>query len=292
MELRVLRYFLTVAREENISAAADFLHLTQPTLSRQLMELERELGVTLFRRGKRKITLTEEGMLLRKRAEEITELVQKTQAEILAPEEDVKGDIYIGSAETRVMALLAEIIRELQAEYPKIRVNIFSGNADDVTEKLDKGLLDFGLLIQPCNIAKYESIRLPQKDTWGMLMRGDSPLAAAEAVRPEDLWDAPLLASRQRLVSGEVGEWLGKDFEELNMVASYNLIFNASVMVEEGMGYALCLEGLVNTSGDSPLCFRPLEPRLEASLNIVWKKYQVFSRAAELFLEKLRARYG
>lgn len=292
MELRILRYFLALAREESISAAAEFLHLTQPTLSRQLMDLEQELGTKLFTRGKRKITLTGEGMLLRKRAEEIVDLVDKTEAELLTPDDIISGDIYIGGGETCAMRRIAKVIREITGEHPGVRFHLFSGNAEDVTERLDKGLLDFGILIQPTNLEKYNSLRFPVVDTWGVLMRKDSLLAKKAAIRPQDLWDVPLLASRQRLVSSDITKWIKKDYEKLNLVATYNLIYNASLLVDEGVGYALCLDGLVNTTGDSNLCFRPLEPRLEAHLDIVWKKYQVFSKAAELFLSRVRTAFG
>lgn len=288
MELRVLRYFLAVAREQSISAAAAYLHLTQPTLSRQLIELEEELGTKLFIRGKRQITLTDEGMLLRKRAEEIADLVQKTQAEVTAAGEVISGDIYIGGGETYAMHLLASIILDMQREHPDIRVHVYNGNAEDVTDRLDKGLLDFGLLIQPSDVSRYQSIRLRASDIWGVLMRKDSPLAGRETILPEDLWDVPLITSRQRLVDGEIGKWIKRDYENLNVVATYNLVYNASVMVEEGMGYALTLDKLVNTTGDSILCFRPFSPRLEAGLDVVWKKYQVFSKAADIFLQRMR----
>ncbi|MFV0400020.1 MAG: LysR family transcriptional regulator [Oscillospiraceae bacterium] len=292
MELRILRYFLALAREESISAAAEFLHLTQPTLSRQLMDLEQELGTKLFTRGKRKITLTGEGMLLRKRAEEIIDLVDKTEAELLTPDDIISGDIYIGGGETCAMRRVAKVMREITDEHPSVHFHLFSGNAEDVTERLDKGLLDFGILIQPTNLEKYNSLRFPAVDTWGVLMRKDSLLAKKAAIRPQDLWDVPLLASRQRLVSSDITKWIKKDYEKLNLVATYNLIYNASLLVDEGVGYALCLDGLVNTTGDSNLCFRPLEPRLEAHLDIVWKKYQVFSKAAELFLSRVRTAFG
>lgn len=288
MELRVLRYFLAVAREQSISAAAEALHITQPTLSRQLMELEKELGVNLFTRGKRKIILTEEGMLLQKRAEEITDLVQKTQAEIATSDETVGGDIYIGGGETYAMHWIAGIIRELQQEHPDICVHLYSGNAEDVTERLDKGLLDFGLLIQPTDVIKYQSLRLPTKDIWGVLMRKDSPLAGRESINPKDLWDQPLIVSRQRLTSGSIAKWMKKEYEKLNLVATYNLIYNASIMVEEGLGYALCLDKLLNTTGDTSLCFKPLSPQLDSGLDIVWKKYQVFSKAAALLLDRMQ----
>ena len=292
MELRVLRYFLAVAREENISAAADYLHLTQPTLSRQLMDLEEELGKKLFLRGNRKITLTEDGVLFRKRANEILELVEKTESEFRSADEAVAGDIYIGGGESEAMRLVAQTARALQRLHPGIRYHLYSGNADDVGERLDKGLLDFGILIEPFDRKKYDSLRLPHRDRWGVLMRRDSPLAALAEIRPEDLLDKPLLHSRQSKVRDGMQAWFGRDMEELNVVGTYNLLYNASLMVEEGVGYALCLDRLINTTGDSRLCFRPLVNQVTAGMDLVWKKYQVFSKAAEKFLEAMRERAG
>lgn len=287
MDVRVLRYFLAVTREESISGAAGFLHLTQPTLSRQLMDLEDELGKKLFIRSSRRITLTPEGMLLRKRAEEIVSLVEKTTAEFHSPKETVSGDIYLGAGETDGMRLIAKVINELQHDYPHIRYHLFSGNADDVTERLDKGLLDFGLLIAYPHLYKYDAIRLPAADVWGVLMRKDNPLAALEKIRPEDLRDMPLIVSKQTLGSRELSAWLKTDLEGLNIKMTYNLVYNASLMVQEGIGCALSLDKLVNITDDGSLCFRPLDPRLEAPLFIVRKRYQVFSKAAEVFLNKL-----
>lgn len=287
MELRVLRYFLAVAQEESISAAAEVLHLTQPTLSRQLMDLEAELGKPLFLRGKRKITLTEDGVLLRKRAGEIVELVEKTESELTAAEGSVSGEVCIGAGETDAMRLIARAAKALQAEHPQIRYHLYSGNADDVSERLDKGLLDFGLMIEPFDLGKYDSVKLPAADTWGVLMRRDSPLALRSCIRPEDLWGLPLLTSRQSLVQNGLSGWFRRDYGALNIISTYNLIYNAALMVEEGLGYALTLDKLINTGGGSPLCFRPLEPGLEVGLDIVWKKHQVFSKAAEKFLETL-----
>lgn len=292
MDIRVLRYFLAVAREESISGAAEYLHLTQPTLSRQLMDLEIELGKKLFIRGSRKVTLTEEGLLLRKRAEEILDLVEKTESELHEKDEaDIAGDIYIGGGETAAMRLVAQTAKELQADYPHIRYHLFSGNGEDVSERLDKGLLDFGILIEPFNLKKYDAIQLPATDIWGVLMRKDSPLAEKESIGPKDLWRVPLLTSRQVMAQKELLAWLGKKPEELNIVTTYNLIYNASLMVEEGLGYALSLDKLINTTGDSALCFRPLAPKLEVGLDVVWKKYQVFSAATAKFLARLQAKF-
>lgn len=290
MELRVLQYFLAVAREQNISAAAGSLHLTQPTLSTQLKALEEELGKQLLVRGtkgSRKVTLTQEGMLLRKRAEEILSLVQKTAEEITRSDEHVAGEISIGAGETDIVRYFARTAKKLQQRYPDIRYRISSGNAEYVLEYLDKGLIDFGLLFGETDSLKYRSLELPARDTWGVLLRRDSPLAEKEAISPQDLWDQPLIVSHQRGGSDHLPQWLGKEYSQLNVVATYNLVFNASLLVEEGVGCALCLDKLIHTQGTS-LCFRPFTPRLEASACLVWKKYQVFSKAAETFLRCLQ----
>lgn len=290
MDIRILRYFLAVVREESISGAAEALHLTQPTLSRQLMDLEEELGVKLLNRGKKnqRITLTEEGMLLRKRAEEIVSLTDKTLSEFDTKSDIISGDIYIGGGETNAMKLIAKIAKKLQSQYPLIRYHLYSGNADDVAERLDKGLLDFGLFIEPARMERYNYLRLPDTDTWGLLMQKDSPLANHKSIHAEDLENLPLIVSRQSMVHNELSGWRGSDFDHLNIVATYNLIYNASLMVDEGFGYALCLDRLVFPAKNSNLCFRPLEPKLEAHLSIAWKKHQVFSKAAEKFLEALQ----
>lgn len=291
MEFRVLKYFLAVAREENISAAAESLHVTQPTLSRQLMDLEAELGKTLFTRGNRRISLTEEGMILRKRAEEIVNLVDKTETEIMASDDDISGDVYIGGGETEGMRFIAKTAKQLNDEGYNIRYHLFSGNAIDVADQLDKGLLDFGLFVEGANLQKYDSIRLPYTDTWGVFMRKDSPLAKQHEIHPEDLWHLPLITSRQAAANNELSGWLKRDAEQLNIVATYNLLYNASLMVEEGVGYALCIDKLIRLSDDGPLCFRPLKPARTAHLDIAWKRYQVFSKAAELFLKKLQENF-
>lgn len=296
MELRVLRYFLAVAREGTITRAAHLLHVTQPTLSRQLQDLEEELGQKLFIRSNHSITLTPEGMFLRKRAEEIMELVNKTEAEFNSMGKIIGGDIYIGGGETEAMKLIAGIINELRDDFPDIRYHIYSGNAEDVMERIDKGSLDFGVLIQPVDISKYDYVNLPYKDIWGVVMRKDSPLAAQKTITRKDLRSVPLICSRQitsrSSVKNGVAEWFGKDFEKLNIVATYNLIYNAALMVQEGIGYAFSLDKLIDITAHSNLMFRPLEPCLESSLNIVWKKYQVFSAAAEIFLERLKENFS
>ena len=288
MELRVLRYFLTVAQQGNITSAARLLHITQPTLSRQIRDLEEELGHPLFERNSHSISLTPEGLLLRRRAEEILDLVQKTEVELAQPDSVVAGDVYVGAGETIGAHFLTQAACILRKKYPDVHFHIFSGDGVDVCERLDKGLLDFGLLFDPVDQKKYSALRLPHQDVWGVLLRRHSPLAQKDAVSPGDLAGQPLIVSRQTLKRPFFLDWFGKNTEELNIVGTYNLIFNGSLMVEDGMGCAFSLAGLVNVSSPTGLCFRPLEPRVEAIIYLVWKKHQVFSRAAEKYLEELR----
>lgn len=295
MDIRVLRYFLEIAREKNITAAAAFLHVTQPTLSRQIKNLEEELGQQLFIRGSHSMKLTPEGMILRKRAQEIISMVDKTEAEFRFMENTVGGDVYIGSGETRAVYDVAQIAQELRVDYPGIHYHLYSGNSEDVTERLDKGLLDFGILIQPADLSKYDYINMPERDRWGVLMRRDSSLAEKKTIQKEDLLELPLICSRQAIAGeydvNEFTQWFGKDFDKLDIVTTFNLIYNASMMVEAGVGYAITIDKLVNTTESSKLCFRPLEPCLEAGLNIIWKKQQILSAAAQLFLDKLRQKF-
>ena len=290
MELRLLEYFLAVAREQNITAAAKALHISQPALSTQLKNMEAELGKKLLIRGvkgSRKVILTEEGMILRKRAEEMLLLMRRTEEEITGFDETIAGNVFIGTGETEIVRLFAKASKNLQQKYPDIRYNISSGNAEYVLEYLDKGLIDFGLLFTEIDAQKYEAIPVPIKDTWGVLMRKNSPLAEKEMICPEDLWDKPLIVPQQKGDNAYLGRWLQREESELHIVATYNLLFNASLLVDEGLGYALCYNKLINTQG-SNLCFRPLSPQLVAPGFIVWKKYQVFSKAANIFLQYLR----
>ncbi|HIX81624.1 MAG TPA: LysR family transcriptional regulator [Candidatus Erysipelatoclostridium merdavium] len=288
MEFRVLQYFLAIARKETISKAAESLHITQPTLSRQMKGLEEQLGKQLFIRGNRKINLTEEGILLRQLAEEIISLVEKTESEIMHSDTTISGDIYIGSGETEGMRILAKVIDTCHKEYPKIKFHLYSGNSQDVVEKIENGLIDFGVLIEPADISKYDFIKLPVKDKWGVLMRKDSPIASLKSITADTLKKLPLICSNQEIVKNEISGWLNDDYNKLNIVATYNLIYNASLLVEEGSGYALGLDKLINTSGNSKLCFIPLEPKLEVGLTLIWKKYHLFSKAASYFLNQLR----
>lgn len=289
MELRELKYFLAIARKQSISKAAEVLFITQPSLSRQMQNLEKEIGKQLFIRGNKKITLTETGILLRKRAEEMIALYEKTQAEITIPSENIGGNIYIGGGESYAVGFVAKVAKAVQTENPNIKFHFFSGDTGEVIEKLDKGLIDFGILVEPADLSKYDYIRLPQKDTWGVLMRKDSPLSEKEYITPKDLYNVPLIRSRHAIFSKELSSWFRCDAESLNVVATYNLIYNASLLVREGIGYVISLDKLINTEGNSELCFRPLRPKIETSLAVVWKKYQVFPKAAEFFLKRLQA---
>lgn len=291
MELRLLRYFLAVAQEGNITKAANSLHVTQPTLSRQMKDLELELGQQLFIRGSHSISLTAEGMMLRKRAEEIIDMVSKTKAEVASIQQAVSGDIYIGSGETHAMRLIAQVIKNLRLEYPGIRYHFYSGNAENVTERLDKGLLDFGLLIQPTDLSKYKSFPLAVQDTWGVIMPKNCDLAQKQFVTKNDLIGLPLICSQQAIQKtssdNEFRNWFGADFDKIDIIATYNLVFNASLLVEQGVGYVLTLDKLIDTM-NNVVCFRPLKPPLQSNLDIVWKKNQIFSPAAKIFLEALK----
>ena len=293
MDIRVLRYFLTVAREESFSRAADALFLSQPTLSRQIKDMEDELGVQLFTRTNRNVILTPEGQRLRKRAQEIVDLMEKTQEEFSSLEGEISGEIYIGCGETQIMREIAKVMIPLQQEYPGIHFNLYSGNADDVSDRLDKGLLDFGLLFEPYEIRKYDTLQLPFADTIGFLMKETHPLAQKQSLRMEDVVGIPLIVPSQgQSVSGSAS-LMNQEFDpgRMNIVCRYNLLFNAAVMVEQGMGIALCLDHLADTTEHTGLTFRPLYPAAVNRLRLAWKKYQIFSPAAELFLRRFRQQF-
>ena len=291
-ELRVLNYFLTVAREGGLTGASEVLHVTQPTMSRQIQELEEELGQKLFIRTTRSMVLTPEGMLLRKRAEEILEMAERTKSEFSAMGNTVEGDVLIGSGETFALKQITDLMAQIREEYPGIHFQIYSGNAEEVAERLEKGLLDFGGFVEPTDISRYNSIRLPVLDTWGLILRKDHPLAQKEHITRGDLGDVPLIMSRQEMAAQKAGnnylDWFGGSYELLNVVAGYNLMYNGALMVRSGLGCAVGLDRIVNTTETSDLCFRPFDPPLEAGIVVVWKKYQVFSKAAEMLLEKMK----
>jgi len=291
MEIRVLKYFLAVAREESVLRAAESLHLSQPTLSRQLMDLEHELGKKLFIRGARHITLTEEGMLLRSRAEEIVDLCDKTTAEIAA-DEDIGGDVYIGAGETEAMRLIAKTAKKIQNDHPNICFHIFSGHAETVSERLDKGLIDFGLLLDIEGGSKYEQLSLPAADRFGLLMRKDSTLAKKDKIDIGELHSLPLIVPAQSHFNKAQERRVKNIISKQRIVATYNLIYNASLLVEEGLGCALCLDDLIKITEDGPLCFVPISGVGEIRSFVVWKKNRVFSKAAKLFLERMQEEFA
>ncbi|MBE6086412.1 MAG: LysR family transcriptional regulator [Selenomonas ruminantium] len=295
MELRVLNYFLTVAREESFSRAAEKLHLSQPTLSRQLKDLEEEFGKQLLIREPRRILLTDDGQLLRRRAEEILSLVEKTEGELLSSNEDISGDIRIGAGESVHFGLIMEAARQLQKQHPRIRFHIVTGDGRTTMTRLDRGLIDFAFVYGRLDPAKYQELPLPVRDQWVLFLRKDDELAKQDTIKASDLWHRPLLFSRQALSLSTHGDellnWLQKPLEELHIAGSYTLLYNATLMVKEGMGYAISFDQLINTTGTS-LCTRPLEPAIFTEPSIVWKKNQVFSKASQAFLAALQEKFN
>lgn len=287
MEIRVLRYFLETAREGNMTRAAERLFISQPTMSKQLKELENELGIKLFIRSNYSIRLTEAGMLLRERAEDIISLVDKTEAEFRALEEADSGDIYVGAPESDSMGLFVQIVRKLQDEHPRIRCNIYSGNMQDVCEKLDKGLLDFAIVMNYVDLSKYNYLPMSTKDTWGIVLRRDDPLAVKESFCIADLQHLPLICSRQ-WVDQDFPQWFASKSDHVNIKATYNLPFNGSVMAKAGIGYAVMLDKLVYTGEGSDLVFRPLKDVPKAEMYIIWRKAQTFTPVAKLLIERLK----
>lgn len=292
MELRVLRYFLALAREENISKAAESLYITQPTLSRQLAELEEELGATLFIRGKRKITLTEEGMLLRRRAEEMVELEIKTENEFRQRNENLSGTVSVGAAETRAAEIFPRAIESFRKKYPDVTFDIHSDIADHVKERLDRGVLDIGLLVEPGEIGKYEFMRLGIEDRCGILMSAKSPLAEKEYVTVEDLQGLPVVANKRASVRDFYRRALGEGFDRLNVIATFNLINNAALFALQDRGYVFTIEGTLANYKNDELAFRPFYPEISQPTFIIWKRYQPMSRPVSRFLEEIRMLIG
>lgn len=287
MEFRILKYFLVVAREQNITNAAQLLHITQPTLSRQLKELEEELGLQLLIRGNKNVSLTEDGMLFKKRAEEIVDLADRTLNDMKHTKEEIYGNIYIGSGETDGIRSIVSCIKEINKKYPNIHFHINSGDKIDILEKLDRGLIDFGVFLDPIDKTKYNYLKIPAIDTFGIIARKDSILAPKKFVTKQDLIDKPLILSRQTTEDSNIMRWLDTTPDKLNIVATYNLAFNASIMVDEGVGYALTLDKIVNTSESSNLTFIPLQPSIKIDMYVMWKKYQVLPKATKQFLKQL-----
>lgn len=287
MEFRVLEYFLAIAREGSFSKAAKQLHITQPTLSRQISDLEKEIGKVLFIRGKKQVSLTEDGVFLFNRAKEIVSLKDKTLIEFSKNDDNVYGDVYIGGGESLGMSLIAKTIKLTQDKYPNIRFHLFSGNAESVVEKLEKGLIDFGILINSCVTDKYEHIKLGVCDQLGVLMRKDDVLANKNTISISDITNKPLIVSAQESLENIAKN--NYEFNELTKkaICTYNLLYNASLLVREKVGYCICIDNIINTKG-SDLIFKPLEPRIDVKLILVYKKYNIFSKAASIFLDLLK----
>lgn len=292
MEIRILRYFLTVVREESITKASEVLHITQPTLSRQLAQMEKDLGVKLFDRGTRKIKLTNEGILLRRRAEEILQLVDKTEKELVEQEEQVEGKISMGCGEIAAVQLLSQIIKSFRQKYPLVTFDIFTATADLVKEQMDKGLLDIGLFLEPVDMEKYEFTRLDIGEKWVVLMRSDDPLAARETITAKDLSELPLILPRRMNVQNELASWFGSYYDRLNVVFTSNLSTNSSIMVNSGLAYSLVIEGAVPFLDHSKVTYRPLDPPLTATSVLAWKRGQPFSLATTKFIQHIQCFLG
>ena len=284
MDIRTMQYYLAVVREGTISGAAESLHVAQPSLSRQMKELEEDLGVSLFERGNRRITLTEEGMILRRRAEEMLRLIQLTEAELTQAKDRITGEVNIGAGESHAFHFLSSVAAQIAQEHPEVRFHVVSGDTRDLMEQLNNGLLDFALIFSEVDRSQYHSLALPQEDRFGVLMRRDSELAERNVITLADLEDKPLIISR---ASGEMIH--GLMGRQPHIAATYNLIYNASLLVEDGLGYALGFDKLINVDGDSSLCFRPLSPAVAVTGTLIWKRYQVLSPAVRLFAETLRS---
>lgn len=285
MEIRVLRYFLAVVREESITKAAELLHITQPTLSRQLAQMEEEMGVKLFDRGTRKIVLTNEGLLLRRRAEEILELVDKTERELSEQDETVEGTVSIGCGDLTAVQLLPELIRSFHERHPAVTFDLYTATADHIKDRMDRGLTDIGLLLEPINMEKYDYIRLNQREQWVVVMHPDSPLAKLDRITPKDLKGMPLILPRRLTVRSELARWFGADFDKLNILFTSNLPSNSSIMVHHKLAYSIVIKGSIAFWDKEKITYRPLSPELEATSVMAWKRKQPFALAAEKFIE-------
>ena len=287
MELRTLRYFLAAAQEENITRAADILHVTQPTLSRQIMDLERELGVTLMLRGKNGLKLTDDGILFRQRAQEIVELVDRLEKDFAEKQNDISGMVVIGASEVGGSQTLAKLIKEFSEKYPAVQFTLYNETVDNIKDRLDKGLVDIGLLLEPIDVTKFDYIRLSQQDTWGLLVRDDHELAERLSLTAEDVVSCPLILPLRENMRAEILHWLGREEKDLKISMFYTLLSNAALMVAEGLGCAFCMDGALAIRSDPRLRFIPLEPRRMTHSVLVWKKNKLFSPAASLFIQEI-----
>ena len=287
MELRTLRYFLAVAQEENITKAADILHVTQPTLSRQMMDLERELGVTLMLRGKNGLTLTDDGIFFRQQAQEIVELADRLEKSFVERQNNISGMVVIGASETVGSQTLARLIKEFSGKYPAVQFTLYNETVDNIKDRLDKGLVDIGLLLEPVDVTKFDYVRLSQQDTWGLLVRDDHPLTEKESLTADDVAPYPLILPLRDNIRVEIIHWLGRDEKELTIPLFYTLLSNAALMVAEGLGCAFCMDGALAIRSDPRLRFIPLEPRRVTHSVLVWKKNKIFSPATSLFIQEI-----
>ena len=287
MELRTLRYFLAAAQEENITRAADILHVTQPTLSRQIMDLERELGVTLMIRGKNGLKLTEDGVFFRQRVQEIVELADRLEKDFAERQDDISGMVVIGASEAVGGQTLAKLIKEFSEKYPAVQFMLYNETVDNIKDRLDKGLVDIGLLLEPIDVTKYDYVRLSQQDTWGLLVRDDHPLTQKASLAADDVAPYPLILPLRDNIRAEILNWLGRDEKELRLPLFYTLLSNAALMVAEGLGCAFCMDGALAIRSDPRLRFIPLEPRRMTHSVLVWKKNNLFSPATSLFIQEI-----
>lgn len=288
MDLRLLEYFLAVAKTGNITKAAEQLHVTQPTISRQLMELEETMGALLMIRGKRQITLTDAGVLFQQRAQEIIDLMDKTSRDIADQNDLIGGAVSIGCVESCVSRMLPEVLKEFSALHPKVGYELYSADGDDIREKLDRGELDFGVLVEPIEAAKYDYLRLPYWETWGVLMRKDDPLAEKETIGKEEILSIPLILPRREIVQDNIAGWFGVERSQLNIFAGHNLLNNAALLVEANLGYAVCVGGSFEIRGGENLCFIPFAPERTTGHVMAWKKNRVFHSAASHFRDYMK----
>ena len=291
MEIRTLRYFLAVAREENMTRAADLLHVTQPTLSKALKSLEDELGKKLFTRHSFRIELTEEGVLLRKRAEDLVFMADKIEQEFLSLDDITGGDIYFGLAESYQIRYLAREVMRFKKTYPDMRYHITSGDTEQVTEKLDKGLLDFAVICETPDERKYNYILFPEADYFGAVIPAEAKLSKKEQIKVDDLTGLPLFCSEQSW-ENDIRPWAKERFRDLRLEGSFRLSYNGSMFAKEGLGILLTLNNLIDTSPESGLVFRPLSPHLEMKMYLIWNKYQSFTPIADLFLKQIQAAFS
>ena len=287
MDTKILKNFLQIANDGNMTKSSEFLKISQPTLSRQIQGLEKELGIKIFERGNHKMSLTTEGLILSQRAEEILTIARKTESEFKNTGEIVKGDVHIGCAESCEMSSFINKVKTLNKKHPFVKFHFYSGDTKDVEILMSKGILDMAVIVQDVDMIKYNCIKLPSSDIWGAVIRKDSPLALKKTLELDDIIPYPIIVSRQGLET-DLMPMFGEKKKELKVVATYNLFYNASVMVKEGLGVAITLSGLINTDDDYPLCFRPITPIIKSPLYVIWKKYQTLTTAAKLLIDELK----